>query len=96
MNGREDVAGKDIETLRQEMQQLRSDFAALTRTIKDIAGDVGSDAYARLRDRAGKARAQAEHAAETVGQSIEERPFVSMCVAFAVGLLMGLLFGRQR
>jgi ElaB/YqjD/DUF883 family membrane-anchored ribosome-binding protein len=96
MNARDDVASKDVEALRQEIAQLRTDFSALTRTMKDIAGDAGSEAYARVREKAGQARVQAEKAADQVTQSIEERPFTSVLVAFALGLLMGVLFGRQR
>jgi ElaB/YqjD/DUF883 family membrane-anchored ribosome-binding protein len=96
MNAREDVANKDIEALRVEMQQMRNDFSSMARTIKDIAGDAGTDAYARMREGAEKARERAEHAAETVTHSIEDRPFTSVLVAFAIGLLMGLVFGRAR
>ena len=39
---------------------------------------------------------QAEHAAETVTHGIEERPFTSVLVAFAVGVVLGVLFGRPR
>lgn len=96
MDGREDLASKDVEALRQEMARLRADFGAMTKTLKDIAGEAGLEAYARVRDRAGKARLQAEKAADQVTQSIEERPFTSVLLAFALGLLMGVLFGRQR
>ncbi|MBK8209871.1 MAG: hypothetical protein IPK78_07660 [Rhodospirillales bacterium] len=96
MNARDDMASKDVEALRQEMAQLRNDFSAMTQTLKDIAGDAGSEAYARVRERAGQARVQAEKAADQVTHSIEERPFTSVLVAFALGLLMGVLFGRQR
>ena len=96
MNARDEVASKDVEALRQEMAQLRTDFSTMTKTLKDIAGDAGTEAYARMRERAGKARVQAEKAADQVTQSIEERPFTSVLVAFALGLLMGVLVGRQR
>ena len=96
MDVRDEVPVKDVEALRLEMQQLRADFSAMSRTLKDIAGDVGSDAYARVRERAGKAKAQAERAAETVTHGIEERPFTSVLVAFAVGVVLGVLFGRPR
>jgi ElaB/YqjD/DUF883 family membrane-anchored ribosome-binding protein len=96
MNARDDVTNKDMEALRHEMAQLRNDFSAMTRTLKDLAGDAGSEAYARMQEGAEQARQRAERAANQVSHSIEERPFTSVLVAFAVGLLMGILFGRQR
>jgi ElaB/YqjD/DUF883 family membrane-anchored ribosome-binding protein len=90
-----DVA-KDTEALRRDLEQLRNDFAAMGRTVKGLAGEVGSETYARVRDRADKARAQAGKAADTVAQTIEDRPLASILVAFAVGLILGILFGRQR
>ncbi len=96
MNVREELPSKDVEALRQEMAKLRTDFSAMTKTLKDIAGEAGSDAYAKMRERADKARIQAEKAADQVTHSIEERPFTSVVLAFALGFLMGVLFGRQR
>lgn len=92
----ETIGGKDVETLRTEMQQLRSDFSAMTKTLKEMANGVGNEAYSRLRENAGKARERAGEAADTVTHSIEERPFTSVLVSFAIGLVLGLLVGRQR
>lgn len=96
MNARDEATAKDMEALRLEMQQLRTDFSAMGKTLRDMAGNVGTDAYARMRDGAEKAKVRAEHAADTVTQSIEERPLTSVVVAFALGLVMGVVFGRQR
>jgi ElaB/YqjD/DUF883 family membrane-anchored ribosome-binding protein len=90
-----DVA-KDTEALRRDLEQLRNDFAAMGRTVKGFAGEIGSETYARVRDRADKARVQAEKAADTVAHTIEDRPLASILAAFAVGLILGILFGRQR
>jgi ElaB/YqjD/DUF883 family membrane-anchored ribosome-binding protein len=87
---------KDTEALRRDLEQLRNDFAAMGKTVRGLAGEVGSETYARVRDRADKARVQAEKAADTVVQTIEDRPLVSIMGAFVVGLILGLLFGRQR
>jgi ElaB/YqjD/DUF883 family membrane-anchored ribosome-binding protein len=87
---------KDTEALRRDLEQLRNDFAAMGRTVKGFAGEIGSETYARVRDRADKARVQAEQAADTVAHTIEDRPLASILAAFAVGLILGILFGRQR
>jgi ElaB/YqjD/DUF883 family membrane-anchored ribosome-binding protein len=39
---------------------------------------------------------QAEKAADTVAHTIEDRPLASILAAFVVGLILGVLFGRQR
>lgn len=96
MNARDDVTAKEFDALRADMQQLRTDFAAANRTLKDLAGALGSDAYEQVREKAGQARERAEEAAETVSRTIEDRPFASVAIAFVVGLVIGLLFGRQR
>ena len=91
-----EVQEQDIDALRLEMQQLRTDFSAMGRTLKDIAGNVSNDAYARFRDNADRARLRAEDAAERVTHNIEERPFASVLVALAMGVVLGLVFSRQR
>jgi ElaB/YqjD/DUF883 family membrane-anchored ribosome-binding protein len=100
MNPPNDAVAKDVtkdtEALRRDLEQLRNDFAAMGRTVKGLAGEVGSETYARVRDRADKAREQAEKAADTVAHTIENRPLASILIAFVVGLILGMLFGRQR
>jgi ElaB/YqjD/DUF883 family membrane-anchored ribosome-binding protein len=92
----EAVSTKDVEALRSDLEQLRNDFAAMGRTVKALASEVGSETYARVRERADQARAQAEKAAGVVTQTIEDRPLVSILSVFVVGLIVGFLFGRQR
>lgn len=93
MNVRE--ADKDLDALRAEMAQLRKDLASMAGTVKGMASEVGADAYQRVRATADEARHRAERAAEDVSQTIEERPLMSVLVAFVVGLLLGALFGRR-
>lgn len=96
MNTREEQREKDIESLRLEMSQLRSDLSAMGRTLKDLASDIGSTAYGRVKESADKAKDQAQRAADTVTQQIGERPLTSVLVSFVVGLLLGVLFSRPR
>lgn len=83
------------ETLRKELDQLRSDITALTRTLKEIASDQGSAAYEKVRRSAQSAKDEAVHAAGAVGHEISERPFTSVLSAFSAGLLIGMLFSRR-
>ncbi len=96
MGACENLETRDMDVLRQELAQLRTDFSAITRTLKNMAGEAKTEACAKVRDGADKARVQAGRAADQVSASIEERPFTSMLVTLAAGMLMGVLFGRAR
>lgn len=97
MNELDELASnKNVDALRSDLEQLRTDFATMGRTVKDLATEVGSETYARVRDRGDQARAQAKKAAGVVAETIEERPLVSVLSVFVLGMLIGFLFGRQR
>lgn len=87
---------KDVDTLQADLQQLRTDLAAIAHTLQTLTGDASSDALAHVRAQAEKARKRAESAAGEISASIEERPLTSLGISFIVGLLLGLLFGRAR
>jgi ElaB/YqjD/DUF883 family membrane-anchored ribosome-binding protein len=96
MNAREEAWQKDIEAARSDLAQLRTDLSAMGKTVKDIVGEPGPEALDRAREAARKAREQAERAAETATHAIGERPFLSIAGTFIIGLLLGVLLGRQR
>jgi ElaB/YqjD/DUF883 family membrane-anchored ribosome-binding protein len=85
----------EYETLRKELDQLRSDIGSLSRTLKDIATDQGSAAYEKVKQSAQRAQTQATEAIGAVGSEIGERPFTSMFTAFGIGLVIGMLFSRR-
>jgi len=89
------AAQADYEELRKELDKLRSDIAGLTRTLRDIAADRGSEAHERMRRSADRAQEQAAHTVEAVGHEIGERPFTSVLSAFILGVLIGMLSGRR-
>jgi ElaB/YqjD/DUF883 family membrane-anchored ribosome-binding protein len=89
------AADADYETIRKEVDQLRSDIGELTHTLKAIAADETGAAYERVRQTAQRAQEQVSQTASSVGQEIGERPFTSVLSAFSVGLLIGMLFSRR-
>jgi len=89
------AAQADYDELRKELDKLRSDMADLTRTLKDIAADRGSEAYEKIRKSADRAQEQAADTVEAVGHEIGERPFTSVLSAFILGFLIGMLSGRR-
>jgi ElaB/YqjD/DUF883 family membrane-anchored ribosome-binding protein len=88
-------ADAEYETLRKELDRLRSDISSLTQTLKGIATDEGSAAYETVRQSAKRAQTQAEQAIGAVGSEIGERPFTSMVTVFGIGLVIGMLFSHR-
>lgn len=90
------MAEKDAaETLREEMEHLRADVAAIAKTLKNLGAEGGNEVYERLRESYGKAKGEAEHAATTVGRQIEERPLTAVVLSFVVGAILGALLSRR-
>lgn len=92
---REEQRGRDIETLKVEIDKLRADVAATTRTLKDLGGSLGAQAAATLRGSAERARSEVHKAADDVSHQIEERPLISIIGAFLIGLVLGTLLSRR-
>jgi ElaB/YqjD/DUF883 family membrane-anchored ribosome-binding protein len=88
-----DAAG--AETLREEIERLRTDMAAIAKTLKDMGVEGGSKAYGRVREQADRVKGGAEQAANAVGQRIEERPLTAVLTAFILGAILGALISRR-
>jgi ElaB/YqjD/DUF883 family membrane-anchored ribosome-binding protein len=92
---REEQRGKEVEALKVEVDKLRADLAATTRTLREVGGSLGEQAAERVRVTADRARQRVSKTADDVSHQIEERPLVSIIGAFLVGLLLGALFSRR-
>jgi ElaB/YqjD/DUF883 family membrane-anchored ribosome-binding protein len=90
------MADQDYETLRSEVQQLRTDIGNITETLKGLASSQGEQAYERLRAGVGSARQRATQAGHAVEHQVEEHPLASLLVVFVGGLLTGLLLRSRR
>ena len=86
---------RDADQVRVDIEKLKADIAALTDSLKTLAGDVGVEGASAVRAAGQKTREHVNQAAETVEQQIVERPFSSVLVAFGVGLLLGKLLDRR-
>jgi ElaB/YqjD/DUF883 family membrane-anchored ribosome-binding protein len=87
---------KDVDRLRKEIDEMRTDLKALTRSIRETGLEKGKEALDQveyLRRRAGKHAARAEARLE---RGIEERPFISVVAAFGVGFLLAKLLDSGR
>ncbi len=93
--GRESKTERDIDALKEDLAKLRADLGALTDHLREVAGAEGARAYERIRQGAERTQARAKEATTAASHQIEERPLTSVLVAFAVGLLSGLLLSRR-
>ena len=95
----------DLDGLKSELEQLRSDLGSLFEAVLDAgegkADDVQSsvreelsERLETLRDSIAEIRERGEQAVETAQSTIEERPLLSVVVAFGIGLLAGKFIGR--
>jgi ElaB/YqjD/DUF883 family membrane-anchored ribosome-binding protein len=97
-----DALKASLDTLRKEISSLASSFGdAATDEVKTSGRRVRA-AVGRVADRAGEVWDDAANEASRRGhegvaaveQQIEERPFISVVVAFAIGLVIGKLSNR--
>ncbi len=86
----------DLTTLQSDIQQLRADFAKMTANIRDMAGSGIGKVGGKAQESAEKMWGEVTRQAQQVGQEIEARPFASALVAFATGLVFGLLLNSRR
>jgi ElaB/YqjD/DUF883 family membrane-anchored ribosome-binding protein len=86
---------KDTDALIAELKQLRADFAKLGELLQTTARHAGEDAVQRAKASGEKAWSDAKSGAEDVIEKIEKNPLSAAGIAFGVGMLFGLLFGRR-
>ena len=86
----------DIQALRTEFKNLRTDFAKITELLKDTAINRGSEAADKLRATAERGWNEAKSTAQTVIEEMEERPLATVAGVFVAGVLFGLLLGSRR
>ena len=86
----------DLKTLREELIQLRKDFAKLTDTLEDTARHGASEAKERVRETVDGLRGEATGAAERLSHKIEANPIQGALSAFGIGIVLGLLLSSRR
>lgn len=91
--------GQDIETLREDVARLRTDLSHIAKSLLEkgknetdsardkVLGDLRSEFFA--------ARDKGLEKMDTVEHTIQEKPFISLLIAFLAGLILGKLFERR-
>ena len=92
----------EYDTLQQEISDLRRDFSTLLENLRGRGDGVARDAETTIRDLAGQAQRvyddlsrSGRDSLSAVGKTIEERPLVSILIAFVLGFLGSRLLDRR-
>jgi ElaB/YqjD/DUF883 family membrane-anchored ribosome-binding protein len=92
-------AKQDFHALRSDLDTLRKDFGTLVSTLKSNAGSRAEAELDALRQRIATITSDLQTAGQqqlrNVEGKIEERPFMSLAIAFATGLIVGRLLDRR-
>jgi ElaB/YqjD/DUF883 family membrane-anchored ribosome-binding protein len=94
--------GVDFDAIVRDVAALRQDFADLMSQMKSGAlkgtNDAAEDILGQLGDRANhlydSVTAQGQRSVKAIGRQVEERPVVSLLVAFGVGFIASRLLTR--
>jgi ElaB/YqjD/DUF883 family membrane-anchored ribosome-binding protein len=97
-NGGRDVK-EDFSALRSDLDSLRKDFGTFVSTLKSTAGSRAEAEVEAMRERI----ATLGNELQTTGQQqlrkvegkIEERPYTSLAIAFAIGFVVSRVLDRR-
>ena len=89
----------DVDAIRSDLDTLRKDLAAALDRIKGTATSRAESEIQALQKRINKIaddlQTSGREGLRAVEERIEERPLVSLGIAFAIGLVLGRLFDRR-
>ncbi len=96
----------ELAGLKEDMRRLREDFMSLGQKLlnvsaaelhhaRDRISQGASDGVDALRERVDSARETGREAADRLQEKIEERPLLTMLIAFVVGLFFGKMMNRR-
>ena len=87
-----------FELIQDELATIRADVASLGNTLGEVASAEARETIKSIRERldrlADDAGSATRAGVEMMEETIEERPFVSVAVAFGLGVVLGTLLRR--
>ncbi len=96
-NGR--GAKEDFDALRSDLDALRKDFGTFVSTVKSNAGSRTEAELDAMRQRiatlTNDLQTTGQRQLRNVESKIEERPFMSLAIAFATGVVIGRILDRR-
>jgi len=98
---------KELDDLKRDLANLRNDMGELVGTLTSMGKQSANVAWEKAQDQLNtrlrqlndtyeSMRAQSGRAAESVQQTIEERPVTSVLVALGVGFVLGKIMAMRR
>jgi ElaB/YqjD/DUF883 family membrane-anchored ribosome-binding protein len=91
--------GQDLETLREDVTKLRADLSQIAKSLlekgKNETDSAKDKVIEELRFDLQSARDKGKETVGTMGSKIQEKPFMSLLIAFFIGLVLGKLFDRS-
>jgi ElaB/YqjD/DUF883 family membrane-anchored ribosome-binding protein len=81
----------DIQSLSEELKQLRSEFTKIAQLLESAARHASDEATQVARDAGERAWGEVKTRADSLARRIEEKPVSSTAWAFGIGILIGLL-----
>jgi ElaB/YqjD/DUF883 family membrane-anchored ribosome-binding protein len=91
---------KDVDAIKSDLDALRKDISSVVQTIKGTAKSRADSEIEALQRRinqiASDVQASGRDSLRAVEGQIEEKPLVSVAVAFAIGLILGRVFDHRR
>lgn len=85
----------NVEALAGEFKALRTEFTRIASLLEQTARSAGVEAAQRARAAGDRAWAETQAGADQVAERIKEQPLASAGIAFGIGILLGLIFGRR-
>lgn len=90
---------KDIENLKDNVAKLREDLSQVTQTLLEKGKSETEVAKDRLIEELkyelDVAKTKGKETVESVESQIQEKPFMSLLIAFIAGLVLGKIFDRR-
>ncbi|MEQ8661394.1 MAG: DUF883 domain-containing protein [Gammaproteobacteria bacterium] len=86
----------NVAKLKQDIEELRRDFANLGGLAREAASEQGRNAAERARRAQEQVRSRAQDAGDRLEQQVEAHPLTSMLTAFGIGFLVSMLLERRR
>ena len=89
----------DLDSLKSDIDTLRKDLGAVLERIKGTAANRAETEIQALQKHinriADDVQTSGREGIRALEERVEERPLISLAVAFAVGLVLGRLFDRR-
>lgn len=78
----------ELRTLREDLAKIQTDLRGLAQTMMDASKQQAKETGQRINE-------QVHSGMESAQEYIEKRPITTMAVAFATGMMLGRILGRE-